>query len=314
MILVIGVLLLAVTATMLIGEAGFSRLRLVNVADSALVSSASSFCRDINSIRFIKKKMHLRYVELQAKTLFTPYVTWWDGLKDLYSVNNLFGILGSYRLYKQAKDSADNAVKDLRKSLYRSCLGTDLIDEPKLYLPSEVIWNDEQKKDRIIDLDLDAYSKRDSHFQKLYRDLTNSDTWQGNDLISYSFNKTKKEVINFSGIFTFGEPDNNNNKYESYLKVEVNVPVKVKIKVKPRFIFFLWWGKGYPLPGFGIHPCAEIDIKVKNGNAGISLSVEKKSSFKNVPFFGREIVLKHENKARITGGGSRIFDFKVMKK
>lgn len=318
MILVIGVLLLAVAATMLIGEIGFSRIRLVNVADGALISSASSFCREINQIRVIKNQMRLNYISLVArslKTIYKPYTNFWQGVKEIYGdASNLMGILGNYQLFENAKDLADDAVKNLRKSLYDSCLGAGLIDEPKPFLSSEIKWEDNQPGGRIIGLDLEAYSKRDSHFESLYRSLRKTDGWEGNALISYSFNKKKDEFLapDGKGKFNFGEPD---HRYQSYLKVKLDVPLKVKVRAKVRPILFFWeWKKGktrYIFPGSVLHPWAEMDLKVINESVG--LTVEKKYFFKNLPFFGRDVVLKHTNRARITGGGTRVFDFTVEK-
>lgn len=134
LVLIMVVLILAIAATMLIGEVAFSRIRLANVGDSAAISTASVFCRALNQIVMSHVSMFLSYVDLQAAMLFaSPFPA-----KQLgYAAAMGWGAIGiemNEKLLEQAREIAAKAAENLRTSLYDAILGTDLIDEPKPFI------------------------------------------------------------------------------------------------------------------------------------------------------------------------------------
>ncbi len=146
LILVIGVLVLAIGATAMIGEAAFTRIRLANTADGAVVSGAAGLCRTLNQIRLISLGgggMLVNHVALQAHLLLKRSIcpcngaTWlaWryygEPLTSGFVINSL---LSAYNLNKEAERLGDNAPRDLRISLYESAFGTGIVDEPKPFL------------------------------------------------------------------------------------------------------------------------------------------------------------------------------------
>lgn len=301
MILVVAVLILAIAATMLIGEAGFQKIRLANVADSSLISTASALCRTLNQIRIINSRMLLNYIQLQTMLLvMSPFETKIRGYTTAWAAS-LYGITSSYELYKQAEEVAEGAGKSLRIGLYDSIFGSALVDEPKPFLASEVTRDDNTGK--IIALDYGAYLKRDSHFILTLRDFKEGNgDWYNNNLLSYSWNKTKEEVLNQPGVINPGEPDVS---YEAYLRTELqDVPSSISVDPQPMVLIFFfcqpckygccWW------PGFVINPWAWIrKVDIDSDNYGVSL--EKKVPFQRFPFFGREVTLNQQSRVHITG-------------
>ncbi|MDD5731074.1 MAG: hypothetical protein PHN57_08135 [Candidatus Omnitrophica bacterium] len=202
MILVVAVLILAIAGTMIIGETGFIRLRMANIADAAMISGASAFCRGLNQIRMSHTRMLLNYIQLQTAMLAVGiFPTKWQG----YAAATGWGLIGieqNMALLNQAKDVAKNMAKDLRTSVYDGTFGGALIDEPKPFIwfagnagypeypglpvdtcdPANVTaenylgeisrggsgWS---PRDPIIFINYDKYLKRDSHFTCEYRKL-----------------------------------------------------------------------------------------------------------------------------------------------
>lgn len=157
MVLIMAVLILAIAATIFIGEAGFNRLRVANVTDGALITATSAFARNLNRIRQIQKGtggLQVTYIGLQ--TFLATRISicqckqppcWYVPLLPFMGCP-MFGVweniwspmiqpmfyLSMYnldKLYKSAVDIADNMPEELRSSLYDSSFGGGLIDEPR---------------------------------------------------------------------------------------------------------------------------------------------------------------------------------------
>ena len=325
MVLVVAVLILAIAATMLIGEAGFQRIRLANIADGTLLSAASNFCQGLNQIRMIHKRMFLNYIQMQVMLLFSPRAncpacapcpTFMNfcskALGYEYAwIESLYGIQTSALLYLQARKIAGGMAKDLRVGLYEGAFGGALVDEPKPFLESEVIYD--TSSGRVTGLDYTSYIKRDSHFTETWRNFKseNKEGWYGNDMISYSWNKTQ-EALAHPGQFNTPDPS-----YESYLKVSLqNVPRKVSVKPMPMVLIFFWCKSGAVvcwsfIPGFVINPFAWIR-KIDIGSNNFGLTLEKRLPFRRFPFFGnRDIDLRHSSRVKIRGSVWTGYEFNM---
>ncbi|HNX80700.1 MAG TPA: hypothetical protein PKL77_00945 [Candidatus Omnitrophota bacterium] len=214
MVLLIAVLLLAIAGTTLIGETGFTRIRMSNITDSAAISSASSFCRGLNQTMVINKRMILNWIMLQVQMLARgAFSSKWEAYEYAWSSGLLVSIYNSKELFDQAQKSVDSAAKDLRIKIIDSTLASGLIDEPKPFVyagnpggdgahpssftptgdyldptknlacndPPEAGWNEVGRSadGRIIWLDYARYNYRDSRFTCQYRALkkANKDDW-----------------------------------------------------------------------------------------------------------------------------------------
>jgi len=321
MTLVIAVLLLAIAATMLIGEVGFQRIRLANVDDSALISGTSGFCRSLNQIRMLHTRMLLNYLQLQVALLMgSP----WPSKNAGYAAAlgwSLIGIEMNMEMKAQADTIAEDMPKNLRVGLYDSILGGALVDEPKPFLEEEEIERD-PNTGRIIKIDYDKYLNRDSHFTLLLRDFkkgtgdfagnphAGKDKWYKNNLLSYSFNKTKEKVLAQPGELSIGEPSMEN--FESYLRTKLDsIPSNVSVECQMMvLIFFYCTPKGCWYPGFIPHPCAWIRrIDMDSNNFGVE--VKKSIPFRRLPFFPRDVELAHKNRIRVNGSVWTGFDFRM---
>ncbi len=206
MIVIAGVIILAIAATMLLGEVGFARVRMANVADGALLSAASGFCRSLNQIKKISLGaggLMTHYVALQAYLLIristcwmctivaptclklTPIMYGWQWFgQPLITPFFIQSMLETHELKEQADKLAENAAEGLRKGLFNSVLGGALIDEQKPFLAGEVT---KDLRGRIVRLDYDSYIDRDSHldtqFDSIRASLKNADS------ASYVWNK-----------------------------------------------------------------------------------------------------------------------------
>lgn len=303
MILIVALLILAIAATMLIGEAAFNRIRLANVVDGALISTASAFCRSLNQIHQISfggGGLLIHYIALQVFLLSTMWPYKGAPLATGFFINSM---LESRRLYREAERIAREAPKDLRINLWDRAFGGGLIDEPKPFLASEV--NPDGK------LDYNAYLNRDSNLTlrwRAYKEAypSDGDAWYKGDLYSYSYNKTKERVVppgtpsgETTGILTQGEPLVG---YESYIRTQLNdAPSNVSVRPQRMIMIYFYCAKGIcGLPGFLYHPYAWI-MRINIDHTGFGLSVRKLSYFQRVPFFGRNVVSEHTNRIRIQG-------------
>lgn len=308
-ILVVVVLILAIAAVMLVGEVGFQRIRLANITDSALVSAASKFCQGLNQIRILHTRMLLNYIQMQATLLFSsPYPSKALGYRDAYLMN-LYGIQSNYDLFNQANNTAEDMAKDLRVSLYETAFGGALVDEPKPFLESEVTRD---ANSRVIGLDYDRYTQRDSHFTSTYRSFKsgNRTNWYRNNLLSYSFNKSKDRVLAGPGSLSAGEPASG---YESHLRVEMgDVPEDISVRAQRMVAVFFYCAphKGCWVPGFVIHPWAWIN-RIDIGSDSFGLNVQKHLTFSRLPFFPREVDLNQRSRVRIRGSVWSGYEFRL---
>ncbi len=201
MVLLVAILLLAIAATTIIGEVAFSRIRLGNIADAALISASSAFCRTLNQIRQISiggGGLLVTYVGLQAFLLAgTPWPYKGAPLATGFFINSM---LTSQRLFEQAERIAKDAPKNFRMGLYEQVFGGALIDEPKpfieiagnarsdppknpdgSYMDCEIDptgampssdCNEIQRdptNDKVIFINYNKYLNRDSNFTRLWR-------------------------------------------------------------------------------------------------------------------------------------------------
>ncbi len=227
------VLILAIAATGLIGEAAFQRMRLSNTADNAVTSAASSLCRALNQIRQISLGsggLLVHHVGLQT-FLLSKFSTcpcngasMWGWLfkgEPVFSGYFINSMIQSEELFSNAEDIADEAPKNLRLNLYEAAFGAGMVDEPKPFIDHNIpgqagdpiigrdaannpIYGyydstDEVLNDstgRVIGLNYDRYLARDSHFTTqwlAWRRATGN--WYGNNIITYSYNKHHENVI-----------------------------------------------------------------------------------------------------------------------
>ncbi|MCX5697926.1 MAG: hypothetical protein NTU54_08195 [Candidatus Omnitrophica bacterium] len=279
MVLVMAVLILAIAATMIIGETGFARLRMANIGDSALISGVSAFCRGLNSIRPLHNKMLLNYISLQTALLVaSPFI---DKI-HAYVIAAAWTALTeeqNYNLFDQACTLSDEMPKDLRASVYDTTLGGALIDEPKPFRESSEpatvmhpLGTDTCKKENLIgwnEVGRDAkgvvnyvnypkYMQRDSRFICEYRALKfGNGGWYQNNSISYFFNKGITEARDLPGVmkipFVPGPgpqaTENAMPDYSSYFGTRLdNFPDSVDIIPMPMVVVFLYYIWAFPCP------------------------------------------------------------------
>jgi hypothetical protein len=273
MVLVMGVLILAIAATVLIGETGFVRLRMANIADSALISGASSFCRSLNSIRPLHNKMLMNYISFQTAMLVSsPYLHKANAYAVALALTALYTEQG-FELFDQACDIAKAMPKELRTSVYDTTLGGALIDEPKPFLETAgdphfmpplstdtckaenlVGWNEvgRDPQTKVVNyLNYPKYMQRDSRFVCQYRALKfGNGGWYNSGSLSYFFNKYQKQAESDTGKGEFvtpfvpgtteNQPEQVN--FNSYLGVRLeDFPDSVDIIPMPMPIIFLYW-------------------------------------------------------------------------
>jgi len=137
MVVVIAMLILAIAATMIIGESTFNQIRLNNTADNAMISGITSFCRGLNQIRQISigsGGLLVTYVGVQVHLLTypgPPFGVWHFKGQPLLSGFYISSVLTSRRLFEQARRLGGSLPKDLRIEVYEGALGAALTDEPK---------------------------------------------------------------------------------------------------------------------------------------------------------------------------------------
>lgn len=236
MVLVMAVLILAIAATVIIGETGFVRLRMANIADSAVISGASAFCRNLNSMRPLHNQMLYNYITFQTSMLIqSPFLHKATAYAEAIALTALY-VEQSYELFDDACDIADAMPKELRTSTYDTALGGALIDEPKPFRevagvsPYHIEWGDgtpalpdgtsiysvdtcneanlyqwnEVGRDQngvVNYLDYTKYMQRDSNFACKYRALKFSNSgWYNSSTLAYSFNKDKTKFATYPGV------------------------------------------------------------------------------------------------------------------
>ena len=304
LVLIIVILILSIAATVLIGELGFQRTRISNIADSALISGASSLCLTCNQIRLIHNQLFLNYISLQAMALAHLAYGPWSSKIHLW-LASLHYLYQAEEMFDQAEELAEVGTKNLRVSLYDSCFGGALIDEPKPFLETEVIREPTGK----IRLDYESYLKRDSQFTLAYRNFKkNNSKWYESNLLSYSFNKTRDKVLNHPGYLNIGEPD---PKYESFLKVRFHdIPKKISVRPQGMFVFSVCWYGPFIAPCFVYLPWAWIR-RINVDRRSFGMEITKRIPLSKFPFFGRDIDLSHTSRARIRGSVWEGFEFSL---
>jgi len=316
MVVVIAVVILAIAATMLIGELSFQRVRVGNITDSAMISATSAFCRSLNQIRIIHTRMFLNYLQLQTALLAKGI---WPNKYVGYAAAigwSLIGVEMNRQLYAQAKEVTKDMAKNLRIAIYEASFGGALVDEPKPFLESEVDRDPETNK--VIGLDYDAYLLRDSNFTIAYRQFKkdNKDNWYLNNNLAYYFNKSdERMVLNCPGQLQMGGgavPSCRSMDYEAHVSATLrDVPTSVSLSAQKLVVFFLYWREAWPAPvisvGFVPHPYAWIR-RVDFGNNIFSLNMQKTVPFRRLPFFPRQSVeLQHTARVKVTRGSSGIW-------
>jgi hypothetical protein len=334
-VMVMAVLLLAIAATMVVGEVAFNRVRLANVADGALISAASGLCRSLNYIKqlsFGPNGLLIHYVSLQTYLGTRGFkgtdcygcdnylpCTWDYKAQPLASGYFIMSMLESKRLYEEAEHTADAAAKDLPIKLYDLAFGGGLIDEPKPVIdqlgnnadnpesPDEI---NRDAKDKPIKLAADKYLNRPTRFTLNYRAFRKAapGAWYRNEMLFYSFNKSRDKVIrnlNSDGTpivdpntIKAAEPAPVRSNYcgddESCLRVKLsNVPTSISVSPQMMVMFYMW-GKAVettygcicvPIPAFIPHPYAWIN-KINLDSSSFGISLKTGSSFAGLPFFG----------------------------
>ncbi len=314
LVLIAAILVLAIIATSLIGEATFRRLRLANITDSGAISAASAFCRGLNQIRVSNTQMLLSYIRLQVQLLAKSP---WPSKAAGYSAAlgwSLIGIESNKDLFDQADNIAKDLGKNLRANLYDSIFGAALIDEPKPFNLDEITRDASGK---IVSIDYNKYIQRHYHFEDEYLNFKNGagdyvttggkDEWWKQDKISYSFNKKKADVLNRPGKLSPGEePD---TAYASYLRTELaGTPSQVSVDPQRLVLFFFYCTpSGCWTPGIIPHPYAwirRIDLNSDN----FSLKVSKSDTS---DLYGGRVTQTHTTNIRIKGSLYRGYDFVV---
>lgn len=199
--LVIVIIILAIGATMLIGNLVYQKVRLNNIVDSALISAGTELARSLNLIRQIHFRLLLNHIKLQAMLLSRGV---WTSKQEAqaFAVGYAQGINNGMTLFEQAKQIAEDSPKDIRSSLFDRILG-GLVDEPKpfTYISKEVPPGSGHYQNV---LDYEASLDKDTHFMEVYRDYkkTNNESkpdedikaWWEEDLYSYSWQRQAQPI------------------------------------------------------------------------------------------------------------------------
>ena len=185
MILIAVILLLAIVATVLIGEAGFTRLRLANIADSALISATSAFCRSLNQIVQLGQTLAVNQFSLQTHLLSVEQkclcpippgntmIMWgWSVVGGPYADGFVITtMMTNQKITEQIDKIAEDAAKDLRVDLYGRSFGSGLVDEPKPFLEVGDNWHP-QDAEPVYDpaLDCNAEGVSDARCDEVDKD------------------------------------------------------------------------------------------------------------------------------------------------
>ncbi len=286
LMLLLGVLLLAIVATMLIGEAAYNKIRLSNVADGALISSASGYSRSLNQLRQIKLAMELNHFAMQMTLLFVPrggiglpdnsyrgcstcggwVIPLWCGKGCPFTYPSFTqAYIRAGQVFEQAEDIAKNMAKDLRSGLIDGVFSGALTDEPKPFLEAEV--SRDASSGRVIGFDFDSYAIRESRSTLILRAFkaADYDGWYLNNTLSYYYSKHKEKALslidnqgkpidplNYIATMVppsvFPAPDGSGT--EAYLTMTMHgVPTAVTVEAVPKILIYIW-GKcaGWPTP------------------------------------------------------------------
>jgi len=335
LVMLIAVLLLAIVATMLIGEGAFNKIRAGNIGDGTLISASSSYCRSLNQLVVIKGGMWSNAL-FMAGVIYSrkPFRccsfvvgpgVWHNKAEPFANGSIINGIMQSNELHKQAEQIKNSVIRTLRSGLYDGVFSGGLIDEPKPFLQNEVNYNAEGK---ITGFNFDDYTIRDSrltiNIRAYKRDNPahtppESTDWYMKNSLVYYYNKTKEEVLaqldnegkplpGKTG-YTFTPPDPSIIS-EAYLKVTLkDVPTGLNVLYIPFPIVFgtakeVWHPCGFGMccscvPGIGVVPVPYASITSINPSGGLwkfGIDMERSVPYK-VLFFSRQ--LKTENKSRI---------------
>ncbi|MCM8796049.1 MAG: hypothetical protein NC928_05155 [Candidatus Omnitrophica bacterium] len=329
MSLVLVAVILAIGATMLIGELVYQKIHLNNVVDSALISAGADLARSLNLIRQIHFRLLLNHIRLQAMLLARGV---WPskGSAKLFAFGYIEGINRGRQLYGQAKVIAQDMPKEIRSMLFERILG-GLVDEPKAFT---------YKQGRPGELDYEKYLDTDSPFQvtfrnhkKSYKESHKKDwkDWWEEDIYSYSWHRQavpKCAVRNNHGKcvkYVCAEPPNTVSencqriKYEikpgvlkvgeepareaegerfaAYLKVALdNAPRQIYVKAQKMVLFFLYQCGKSVCPGFLPNPYAWISrLSVSPSNVfGVNV---RQMPLRVFPYFLPEIPERKEGES-----------------
>ena len=308
MILIIVILLLAIAASYVVGEASFQKVRVINVLDSILISEASELCRSLNMVRQIHNAMFLNYLSTQVAVLAVSF----DECPDVWA--KVLAIVAvpffqNAQLASQAEEIVEESGEGIRGDIYDACLG-GLVDEPTPFLESEII---KDKSGRIIGIDYKKYLERveeeGSVFEKNYLEFKKTHSnWYKYAKLTYYFNKSKQKVLEREGVLL---PEDNlpNYNYESYVRVNLReVPTDVDISTQTMPLIFFCLVKGIPIPQVLPFPNAWIR-RVELDTNYIRAQVEKYISFKRFSLFPKEVTLTHAARIRIRGSIWSGYDF-----
>jgi len=317
MIVITAILVLAIAATMLIGEMGWQRVRLMNTVDGALMTAASKFCRAMNTLKPIHKVMFMNTISAQIALLAKgAYPDIASGYLGAYSLSGMT-IYQNHALYNQANKVINAASKEMRTGLYDTIFGA-LADEPKPYYEYADQNNEDNeiKRDpatgKIIWINEEHYAERESNFTERYRELKVADkkNWYKRDSISYCWDKRKKPGVTMlnPGRFTLGGEDPAAAGYDNFLTVGTSgIPDKIEVKTqKWAYIFFFCQPCCLPTgccfwPGFVYNPWAWIKgVTLDSDEFGVN--ARKSMPFEKMPFFGRkDIVLEQKSRVKVKG-------------
>ncbi len=305
MIILIAILILAIPATIMIGEVGLQRVRLVNTVDSTLISAGSEVCLAFNQIRLVNKGLYEGFWTTQC-------ALWFGGIwltKSPPITMATVGITTAYSKFLQAKEVASNLSEqiDLQGFLYDRCFESGLIDELNSFEETEV---KRDKGGKIVKLLYDEYYKRKAPFPKEYENFKKKEgvNWKKHNTLRYSFNKNvkrdgnTKKPMRADGVMNLGAelPE-----YDSYVQVELvdmpSEPISIKMKMRIIAFSFLYATPKPPwvMPCFVPHPWAwirKIELNFGSGN-NFRVSVTKKTPL----FGGRSVKLRHSNNIEIDG-------------
>lgn len=316
MVLIMIVLILAIAASYVIGESGFQKVRIMNVVDSAVISSASQLARALNSVKAVNKGILMNYISTQSAALALAGGPCSKVIPKFFLII-AEGFLKFYQLYKGAEDILEESIKSARQNLYDSCLG-GLVDEPTPFLESEV---ERDEKGRVISIDYAKYLKRideeGTTFEKNYLDFKRNDkSWYKAKELTYYFNKSKKKVLEREGMLLKGEAASPNYDYENYVKVNLKrAPTKAHISVQ--WLIVMTWccievaGKTvcYPIPAPFPAWIRSVDLDTEY----VEAEVKKYISFENFSLFPNKAKLKHTARAKIKGNIWTYYDFVLEK-
>jgi len=302
MVIVVVVVILAIGATVLVGELGYQKVRLANTVDAGLISSATDLTRSLNLVRQTHFGMLMNHVRLQA-SMFVPILVWPDKSSAYNHAYNAsfgplsIGIYTSMQMFDKAKEVVAEVPKNMRSAMIERVM-SGLIDEPKAY----------HYKTGTTELDMDRYiNETETPFQETYRDYQTAknafagngyagkDNWYKNNragdsfALSYSWNKTVNQDKSFTKgtLVPAAKPLllKNGRAYDSYLMMQMNdVPTEIKVKAQPMVLFFLFQCGPSVCPGFFPNPWAWISrVSISPGNS-YGLVVQERP-FLQFPYF-----------------------------